>query len=169
MGQRLLSGMRLKAGPASPHTAICAAATPQIAAAKATNGVVGVGAGGAFGIGAWVGVSASASVSLVADPHGKVGLAVSFLGNPGTIGGGVVGAGVSAGGSITLANTTHISDLNDTGTSMSGSAGGLSGSLSLDDPATLTINVGGGEVGHVSTLEVGGTAVPESLSTDCSN
>ena len=131
---------------------------------------MGLGGGGAFGIGAWWGISGSGSASLVADPHGNVGVAFSGSFNPGTAAGGVVGTGAAAGYSVTLSEARNISDLNGVGTSASGNGGPVAVSLSADDPATLVISGGGGELGHVSfTAEYGGTVVPQALSTNCSD
>ena len=86
------------------HKTACISASPLLAAAKLTNGVVGTGFGGSFGFGIWVtGVSGSASGSLVADPQGNVGFALSAAGNPGAPG--VVGAGWSGGRTLTFADS----------------------------------------------------------------
>ncbi len=152
------------------HSTLCAGASAQLALAHASSGVAGLGGGGAFGIGAWWGISGSGSVSLVADPHGNVGVAFSGSFNPGTAGGGVVGTGAAAGYSVTLSEAGKISDLNGVGTSVSGNVGPVAVSGSFDDPATLTISGGGGELGHVSfTAEYGGTVVPQALTTNCSD
>lgn len=71
---------------------------------------------------------------------------------------------------MTMSEAGDISDLNGTGSTVSGNVGPVAVAMSPDDPTTITNSGGGGELGHVSfTAEYGGTVVPQSLTTNCND
>jgi membrane-associated phospholipid phosphatase len=131
-----------------------------------------VGVGGAAAAGFVFGLSVQGSVEVVADPQGNVGLAFTGGGNPGWPF--VIGVGAIAGGQYSVSNSASIYGLRGQAFSAGASAGAgpavgldVSGSFPSGHPATatLTVGVGGGTKG--TGFAITGTAVPDSLSTNC--
>ena len=155
---------------------VCTVTKPLQQQAAANGSVVGHGLGASGGLGFIAGLSASLGLQVVADPHGNVGIALSYSGNPGTIG--VLGAGVYGGYHTTLyTSATSLSQFSSppfTQASFSvGGGAGVGGGVSLSTSpssttVTGTVGLGGGPfegAGALGTaLETGGTSV---ASTSC--
>lgn len=124
------------------------------------GGVVGIGlgaAGATSGIGRRLGLAGSASVGLLFDSHGNIGLAISASGGRGA------GAGWTAGGQFTTAPFANtIWDLSGPSGSVGGGGGaGLAGAaeVSSNGGGTVTETIGVGEGGFGMTFTGGPTVI----------
>jgi RHS repeat-associated protein len=148
---------------------VCTATAPLVQMAQMNGGATGIGGGGSVGIGLLAGLAVQGGVQVVADPHGRVGISISFGGNPGFA---VLGAGALAGIQYTRSTGNTIFDLGGAANSL-GVTGALTGvGIGIDAAGsstadTLTLTVGAGVGGKGAAYARTGTWVPSWLSTDC--
>ena len=151
------------------HSAVCAATEPLVDSAQQNGGAVGIGAGGSFGVGLFLGIAVELGIQAVADPQGNVGIAFTGGGNPGW---GVLGYGGVGGAQFMNSDAKSIYDLRggafNAGGSISIGGVGVNVEGSRGDSAksaTATVGAGVGTKGAAYTLTY--TFVPSKLSTSC--
>jgi RHS repeat-associated protein len=156
------------------HRLLCASMLPLQGAAEVTNGTVGLGAGGNFGVLFGYGGSFGGGVQAVADPQGNVGVAISV--NFGFVGFGASAMGGAQGSVSTSKNISGLAGWSVGGdvSAGAGPAFDLGGSRSFGSPGawgwgakTATLTVGPGVGTKAAVGSVGRTWVPQALSTKC--